>query len=287
MPMNWLRWHHGTANDPKWRVVSKITGVPIAYIGMIWAGMMESASQNEQNRGTLSGWKAEDIAASLDCETEWVEKVYQAFQGRTLDGNRLIQWEKRNPKREREDDSSQRVKRHREQKKAKNGHVTPRNTKNALDKIREEKIRKEGERGVSTGVDPAPATPEKMFEIFNANCGDMPKPQELTDSRRAKCNTRIRQYDKTPGKFLARFEEAVKSASTSPFCLGKNDRGWKMNFDFLIDNDKNMLKLLEGNYANDRARTGHQAFIEPTETEYRSGELGHLFEPDHQPVPKV
>ena len=41
---------------------------------------------------------------------------------------------------------------------------------------------------------------------------------------------------------------AVKLAARTPFCRGQNDRGWKMDFDFLIENDTNLTKVLEGKY---------------------------------------
>jgi hypothetical protein len=40
----------------------------------------------------------------------------------------------------------------------------------------------------------------------------------------------------------------VLKAASTPFCLGSNDRGWRVTFDWLIENDKNISKLLEGNY---------------------------------------
>ncbi len=141
--MDWLRWHHGTVGDPKWRVISRICSVthvtPVTVVVTIWATMLESASQNTDNRGVLSGWEAEEIAALLDLDIGQVESVYQAMQGRLLNGNVLISWEKRNPKREREDNSAERVKRHREAKKEAQRQVTEGNATKRLDKIREDK----------------------------------------------------------------------------------------------------------------------------------------------------
>ena len=43
--------------------------------------------------------------------------------------------------------------------------------------------------------------------------------------------------------------EVVKKLSNSSFCNGKNDSGWKANFDFLVKPGTN-VKVLEGNYDN-------------------------------------
>ncbi len=164
--MDWLRWHHGTANDPKWRVIAKISGVSIGNVIAIWSTLLESASQNAENRGTLSGWNPEDVGAQLDLETCQVEAVYNIMQTRTLAGNKLTAWDKRNPKREREDSSTERVQRHRALKQQEEHHETPCNTKSALEEIREEESRKEGKEtflAISSPMEPK-YPPE--FELF-------------------------------------------------------------------------------------------------------------------------
>jgi hypothetical protein len=127
--------------------------------------MLESASQSEE-RGTLQGWEPDEIGASFDIDTEQVQAVYDAMQGKTIDGNRLINWEKRNPKREREDNSAERVQRHRDARAAKERHVTPSNADvtpdNATkrpDEIRVEEIREE-----KTGEGAASETPRTPGE---------------------------------------------------------------------------------------------------------------------------
>ena len=151
--MEWLRWHHGTAGDPKWRVIARVSVTPVTLVIVTWATMLESASQNDDERGVLSGWEPEEIAALIDAEPIQIEAIYKAMQGRVLDGNRLISWRKRNPDREREDNSAERVRRHRAKLKKDVTpvtrdvtNVTPRNAKKHLDKIREEKSREEGKK---------------------------------------------------------------------------------------------------------------------------------------------
>lgn len=144
--MDWFRWHHGTATDPKWRVIARKSGQPIPAVLAVWAMVLESASQSTE-RGELSGWDNEDTAAALDMDAEEVAAIIDAMRGKVLDGNRLTGWEKRQPKRERDqpDNSAERVRAHREKKRqddtnaTTSDHVTPCNASNGTDKIRLEK----------------------------------------------------------------------------------------------------------------------------------------------------
>jgi hypothetical protein len=49
------------------------------------------------------------------------------------------------------------------------------------------------------------------------------------------------------------FRTVFENAEKSSFLKGRNDRNWSANFDWLIA-DKNMAKVLEGNYA-DKGKT--------------------------------
>lgn len=68
-------------------------------------------------------WSDEDAGAALDVDGEDVRAVREAMQGKYLDGWRLVDWERENPKREREDDSTERVRRYREKVRENGGTV--------------------------------------------------------------------------------------------------------------------------------------------------------------------
>ena len=44
--------------------------------------------------------------------------------------------------------------------------------------------------------------------------------------------------------------QVLGKAKMSDFLTGKNDRGWKMTLDWLIENDTNWVKVMEGKYDN-------------------------------------
>lgn len=113
----WIRLWRDMPTDPKFRVVSKRSGRPLAEVIAVFTLMLTSADES----GCMSDWCHEDAAAAIDTETEHVASVYDAMQGKVLDGDQLTGWNKRQPKRE--DDSRERVRDHRERKKA-NGNAS-------------------------------------------------------------------------------------------------------------------------------------------------------------------
>jgi hypothetical protein len=131
--MDWFRTYHDMVTDPKWRTVAKRAGQPVHKVVCIWVAMLTYASKAKV-RGTLEGWDHEDIAVAFDMEVEEVASIYQAMQGKTLDGNRLTGWDERQPKRERDDETATERKR-RQRDREKDGvtevegdasrHVTP------------------------------------------------------------------------------------------------------------------------------------------------------------------
>jgi hypothetical protein len=74
----------------------------------------------------------------------------------------------------------------------------------------------------------------------------LPKVKVLTDSRRKKIAVRWEQH-KQDFDF---FEKGFQAVAESPFLQGQNDRGWKADFDWLMDNDTNLVKVIEGKYSN-------------------------------------
>ena len=90
----------------------------------------------------------------------------------------------------------------------------------------------------------ASAQVQALVDMYNEICGGrLPQVRITTERRKKALIVRLRE------RTLGDFEELFKKASASDFLCGKNDRGWKANFDWLI-NESNMAKVLEGNYDN-------------------------------------
>lgn len=97
---DWLRLWHDMPTDPKWRVIARKSGQPLACVIAVFNLVLVNASTNAANRGTLAGWDDEDAAAALDMDPEAVAAIMAAMQGKVIDGARLTGWERRQPKRE-------------------------------------------------------------------------------------------------------------------------------------------------------------------------------------------
>lgn len=111
----WFRSWHGAPTDPKWLGIAKRVGVAPGIVAAIAWALMDRASQ-ARDRGSIEGYDADGLAAFFGCEPEQVDSIVSVMTDRGMirDGQ-FSSWEKRQPKRE--DNSSERVKAHRERKK--------------------------------------------------------------------------------------------------------------------------------------------------------------------------
>lgn len=137
--MDWFRWHHGSVSDPKFQLVAKRSGASVGEVIAVWAVLLEAASQAEV-RGVFGSIDFE----AIDCAMGFVDgrtlAIYNEMEARNLIGEgRFGAWDKRQPKRERDDNSAERVKAHR----AKSNHVTPSNAKRNQETPRVEKSKEE------------------------------------------------------------------------------------------------------------------------------------------------
>ena len=86
-----------------------------------------------------------------------------------------------------------------------------------------------------------------ITDVFNeaATKYDLNKIIKLSDKRKAKLRARIDELGE--GKII----EAIDKIKESSFLRGENDRKWKVDFDWLIANDTNILKVLEDKYKDE------------------------------------
>jgi len=77
----------------------------------------------------------------------------------------------------------------------------------------------------------------------------LPKVLKDTSERKKKIKRRIKNNKEFPTLFLKALEE-IKHSS---FLQGKNRNNWKITFDWLIENDSRVLKVVEGNYRDSKS----------------------------------
>lgn len=70
---------------------------------------------------------------------------------------------------------------------------------------------------------------------------DLPKVAKLTEQRKRAIRSRLKQNT------MDEWKEAFRAIRRSRFCQGENDRGWKADFDFLLQ-PKSFTRLIEGFY---------------------------------------
>jgi hypothetical protein len=162
--MSWVRLWTDMPNDPKWRVISRHSKRPVSEVVSVFVYMLTDAAQWE-HRGSLGNWNDEDVGAALDIETEHVEAIRLAMQGRVLDGDNLLGWSKRQPARE--DNSAERAKAWREKKKQE---VTLANacerTRTLGDAPEEKRIDKNIDTNVSNNIH-TPTSHEILCEVLS------------------------------------------------------------------------------------------------------------------------
>lgn len=244
---HWFRWHHGTVTDPKWRVVASrcvtvVTGVTVGHVLAVWAAMMENASLSPV-RGTLSGWDDEDVAAGLGFTTEQVCAIREAMQGKTLDGESLAAWEKRQPKRE--DSSADRMREHRAKKRGAVTHgdagVTQSDAAKRDVTLETETETEEKHSSASAGADaPERSDPIPYREIvagYNRAMVDLAKVRDITAARK----TAIRRVWQSSSRWqsLAAFDALWAEYADDDFHNGtgpyrNGHENWRPDFDYLI-----------------------------------------------------
>ncbi len=86
----------------------------------------------------------------------------------------------------------------------------------------------------------------QIADKYRELCPNLPQIRTLSNRRKTHLSARWRQH----GRSIELFEEAFRKLAASKFCNGENQRGWIATFDWLIKNDENMVKVLEGKYDN-------------------------------------
>lgn len=92
-------------------------------------------------------------------------------------------------------------------------------------------------------------TVDEIVQGWNKVCGTkgFSKVERLSPERRSKINSRLKIH-----KDVEFWQAVFNKITRTPFLMGKNDRKWKVTFDWLFSNDENSIKIYEGNYEQER-----------------------------------
>lgn len=110
-----------------------------------------------------------------------------------------------------------------------------------------------------------PLQAQKIQDMWNATCSSYPKIFTLSENRKNKIRIRIEEMG-GEDKALPLLQVLFEKMQASNFLKGDNQRGWKASFDWLFENDKNWVKVHEGNY--DKTQSGSNS--KPEEPKQRN-----------------
>lgn len=83
----------------------------------------------------------------------------------------------------------------------------------------------------------------RIKDIYNSTCVNLPQIQKITEKREKAIDNFLKEFTEE------KFEEICRIANSTDFLIGKNERKWKADFDFLMRIDK-ATSVLEGKYSN-------------------------------------
>lgn len=102
---------------------------------------------------------------------------------------------------------------------------------------------------------------QDIVALWNEICGScLPKVKTLNDNRRQKIKCRLDEFGgDSKEDWLGHTKELFERVIASDFLRGGNNSGWTATFDWVFENAKNWVKVVEGNYDNNRgARNAQQ-----------------------------
>lgn len=85
-----------------------------------------------------------------------------------------------------------------------------------------------------------------IVAMYHAECPSFPRIVKVSEARKAKIRIRLEEMKGD----LEIIKKVFQKLETSKFCRGDNKNGWKASFDWIFENEKNWVKVYEGNYDN-------------------------------------
>lgn len=133
MSIDWFKSWHGAPTDNKWLVIAKRANVSPGIVSAIVWALLDCASQSG-NRGSIETFDIETYSTYSGFSEEQIGAVINSLKDKELIENNVFSaWDRR------QDNSTDRVRKHREMKRMKHDETHETTDKTRLDKIREEK----------------------------------------------------------------------------------------------------------------------------------------------------
>lgn len=114
--------------------------------------------------------------------------------------------------------------------------------------LRDETGRDDTTLSTASPIDDRGSGPDVLLDIWNSNCGSLPKAESLNSERRRKAAAR---WGEQPDPEY--WTGIVRRIASSAFCLGESPSGWRANFDFLLK-PATHVRTREGQYDRKSSR---------------------------------
>ena len=95
----------------------------------------------------------------------------------------------------------------------------------------------------------------EIKDIYNQYCPKLPQVQKLTEKRKKAIDEFLKEFTKE------QFIKICQISNSTDFLVGKNSKGWRADFDFLMRVDK-ATNVLEGKYSTSKSENGINDFKE-------------------------
>lgn len=268
--IDWFRWHHGSITDPKFQLVARKSGASLPDVLAVWAYLLEQASAADF-RGCFGEIDCESVDCLFGFDDGKTDSIMSAMVDRKLIADEyVVAWEKRQPKREREDTGAAERK-SRQRALASVGvvfDVTPSHAKSHQEKPREEKSREDvnltNANALVVAGNPAPNCPhQKIIELFGNHLPTMPYPKIWEGQRQTNLAARWRwvltakKHDGSPyatdtESALSFFDRFFAYVAKSDFLTGRDGKWQGCDLGWLVKAE-NFAKVVSGNYENKEA----------------------------------
>ena len=91
---------------------------------------------------------------------------------------------------------------------------------------------------------------QDIINLWSKKCGDkLSRVVKLTESRKRKIRSRLDEFG-SQEEWMSTIEVLFDKVAASDFLCGESDKGWRASFDWIFENEKNWVKVIEGNYDN-------------------------------------
>ncbi|MCF0203679.1 MAG: hypothetical protein HUK08_09970 [Bacteroidaceae bacterium] len=118
-------------------------------------------------------------------------------------------------------------------------------------KRREDKTREDKTRQEKTRVTQYPC--DEVMRLWNELCVSLPKVMRLSDNRREKVKARLREWGgDDQSNMVQGARELFVRIEASDFLTGRSGKWKGASFDWIFDSRNNWIKVMEGNYDNER-----------------------------------